>query len=162
MIRGRVVSRVTGHVQPPSSPAAILRQRQLQLHQQPTLSSHLHRMLYLQSFELAPTTSLLDGSREKKKNARSYQRIYARWCRDANRLDNLKKLRFDPSPGDSNSFRSFNANLSSFREITLSSLFCESCSKIFVHGSIFEFRSRQSRKEAYYALVVVSFLRCNG
>lgn len=134
MIRGRVVSRVTGHVQPPSSPAAILRQRQLQLHQQPTLSSHLHRMLYLQSFELAPTTSLLDGSREKKK----CPLVSADLCsmvprRD--RLDNLKKLRFDPSPGDSNSFRSFNANLSSFREITLSSLFCESCSKIFVHGS---------------------------
>lgn len=79
---------------PLSSPAAILRQRQLQLHQQPTLSSHLHRMLYLQSFELAPTTSLSSMAREgekKKKNPRSYQRIYARCCRDANRLDNLKK-----------------------------------------------------------------------
>lgn len=161
MIRGRVVSRVTGHVQPPSSPAAILRQRQLQLHQQPTLSSHLHRMLYLQSFELAPTTSLLDGSREKKKSPLVSADLCSMVLR-RDRLDNLKKLRFDPSPGDSNSFRSFNANLSSFREITLSSLFCESCSKIFVHGSIFEFPSRQSRKEAYYALVVVSFLRCNG
>lgn len=161
MIRGRVVSRVTGHVQPPSSPAAILRQRQLQLHQQPTLSSHLHRMLYLQSFELAPTTSLLDGSREKKKSPLVSADLCSMVPR-RDRLDNLKKLRFDPSPGDSNSFRSFNANLSSFREITLSSLFCESCSKIFVHGSIFEFPSRQSRKEAYYALVVVSFLRCNG